>query len=111
MAKAAAQLNISQPAVSKAIAALESLLEVRLLDRTPRGVEPTMYGRALLEGGVAVFDELRKSVKRVEHLAEPAGGEVSLGCTEAGAAGLVPTIIAGLSLRYAALNVRCYVCC
>jgi DNA-binding transcriptional LysR family regulator len=59
MARAASFLNISQPAVSKAIAALERTLDVRLLDRTPTGVEPTIYGRALLNGGNAVFDEWR----------------------------------------------------
>jgi DNA-binding transcriptional LysR family regulator len=100
MAKAASRLNISQPAVSKAIASLESSLRVRLLDRTPQGVEPTQYGHALLEGGVAVFDELTKSVQRIEHLADPTGGEVRIGCTEAGAAGFVPAIIAQLTARY-----------
>ena len=40
MAQAAASLNISQPAVSKAIASLETTLRVRLLDRNPQGVEP-----------------------------------------------------------------------
>ena len=100
MAKAATYLNISQPAVSKAIAALESMLRVRLLDRNPRGVEPTVYGRALLNGGVAVFDELIKSVKQIEFLADPAAGELRIGCTEAGAAGFVPAVISRLSERY-----------
>src|SRR5262245_16382747 len=94
MAKAASRLNISQPAVSKAIASLESTLRVRLLDRTPHGVEPTQYGHALLEGGIAVFDELTKSVQRINHLADPTGGEVRIGCTEAGAAGFVPAVVA-----------------
>ena len=84
MAKAASRMNISQPAVSKAIASLESTLRVRLLDRTPQGVEPTQYGRALIEGGVAVFDELTKSVQQIEYLADPTSGEVRIGCTEAG---------------------------
>jgi DNA-binding transcriptional LysR family regulator len=100
MAKAAAHLNISQPAVSKAIAALENTLNVRLLDRHSQGVEPTVYGRALLDGGVAVFDELIKSVKQIEHLADPTAGELRIGCTEAGAAGFVPAIISRLSERY-----------
>ena len=42
MAKAAAQLAMSQPAVSEAIATLESVLGVRLLDRLPRGIAPTV---------------------------------------------------------------------
>jgi DNA-binding transcriptional LysR family regulator len=100
MAKAATHLNISQPAVSKAIAALENTLRVRLLDRNPQGVEPTAYGRALLDGGVAVFDELIKSVKRIEHLADPTAGELRIGCTESGAAGLVPVVVSRLSERY-----------
>jgi DNA-binding transcriptional LysR family regulator len=100
MAKAAASLNISQPAVSKAIASLEATLRVRLLDRNPQGVEPTIYGRALLDGGVAVFDELIKSVRRIEYLVDPSAGEVSIGCTEAGAAGFVPHVIAHLSQIY-----------
>ena len=97
MAKAAAFLNISQPAISKAIASLETTLRVRLLDRNPQGVELTIFGRALLDGGIAVFDELIKSVKQIEYLTDPTGGEVSIGCTEAGAAGFVPTVIAHLS--------------
>ena len=75
MAKAAIHLNISQPAVSKAIAALENTLRVRLLDRNPQGVEPTVYGLALLDGGVAVFDELIKSLRQIEYLADPGAGE------------------------------------
>ena len=49
MGKAAVQLAISQPAVSKAIADMEGTLRVRLLDRSPQGVEPTIYARALLD--------------------------------------------------------------
>ena len=70
MGKAASELSISQPAVSKAIADVEHTLKVRLLDRTPLGVEPTRYGHALLKWGNAVFDDLRQSVKEIEYLSE-----------------------------------------
>ncbi|MFJ1756053.1 LysR family transcriptional regulator [Kitasatospora sp. NPDC088134] len=46
--KAAAELSITQQAVSKRIAALERQLGVRLFTRTPRGVEPTIDGQAFL---------------------------------------------------------------
>ncbi|WP_380282339.1 LysR family transcriptional regulator [Kitasatospora purpeofusca] len=46
--KAAADLSITQQAVSKRIAALERDLGVRLFDRTPRGAEPTIDGQAFL---------------------------------------------------------------
>ena len=48
MGKAAERLAVSQPSVSKAIADMEHTIGVRLLDRTPKGVETTAYGRALL---------------------------------------------------------------
>jgi DNA-binding transcriptional LysR family regulator len=100
MARAAARLNISQPAVSKAIKALEGTLGVRLLDRGPQGIEPTLYGQALLQGAVAVFDDLRQSVRQIEYLVDPSAGELRIGCTEAGASGFVPSVIARLSRQY-----------
>jgi DNA-binding transcriptional LysR family regulator len=63
MGKAAAELGVSQPVVSKAIADLEHALKVRLLDRSPQGVQLTLYGREVLKCGTAVFDELRKGVE------------------------------------------------
>jgi DNA-binding transcriptional LysR family regulator len=58
MAKAARQLSVSNPVVSKAVADLEHALDARLLDRGAQGVEPTIYGRALLDHALCVFDEL-----------------------------------------------------
>src|SRR5690242_13477441 len=60
MAKAAEHLAISQPVVSRAIASLEHTLGVRLLDRSRSGIEPTLYGRALLTHGLAAFNELKR---------------------------------------------------
>jgi DNA-binding transcriptional LysR family regulator len=93
MAKAAAHLHISQPAVSKAIAALEQTLGVRLLERQAQGVQPTAYGQALLSGAIAVFDELKQSAKQIKFLADPSIGELRIGCTEPLAAGFVATVI------------------
>src|SRR5882672_3685572 len=71
MAKAGVHLGMSQSAVSQSIAALEQAVEVPLLDRTPRGVELTLYGAALVRRGEAAFDELRSGVKDIEFLADP----------------------------------------
>jgi DNA-binding transcriptional LysR family regulator len=99
MAKAAESLAISRPVISKTIAELERTLKVRLLDRTPRGVEPTLYGRALLRRALSVFDELKQSVEEIEYLADPSAGEVRIGCTEVMAAGLVSVAVDQLLLR------------
>lgn len=107
MAKAGAHLGMSQSAVSQAIAALEQALEVPVLDRTPRGVELTEYGNALLRRGQAAFDELRAGIRDIEFLADPQVGEVRIACTESIAAGVLPSIIERFSTLYpkVALNV------
>jgi len=100
MTKAAHRLGVSQPAISKSIADLESTLHVRLLDRGPQGVEPTLYGRKLVRRGLAVFDELRQGVGEIESAADPNVGEVRIGCPETVAATLLPTVIERLSERH-----------
>ena len=100
MGKAAAQLAVSQPAISKAIADLEHTMGVRLLDRTAQGVEPTRYGEALLKWGSAVFDDLRQGVKEIEFLADPTTGEVRVGSTEVMTAGLVPAVVDRMSRQF-----------
>src|SRR5580658_2185737 len=76
MAKAAQQLSISQPAISRAISEMERLLGVRLLDRGPRGVEPTRYGAALVHRATAVFNEISQGLKEIASLADPTVGEL-----------------------------------
>ena len=92
MGKAAAELAISQPSVSKAIAAVEHAVGLRLLDRGAHGVEPTVYGRALLRCGVAVFDELRQGVSALDFLTDAGTGELRIGCSESLAAGFISTV-------------------
>lgn len=106
MAKAAESLAISRPVVSKTIADLEQTLGVRLLDRTANGVEPTQFGQALLKRSLAVFDELRQSVKEIEFLADPNAAELRAGFNEVPAAGLVPAALDALSKQYPRLSVR-----
>src|SRR5215470_1889675 len=81
MAKAASDLSISQPVVSRAINELEHILGVRLLERSRRGIELTQYGRTMLNCGHAVFDDLRQGVEHIEFLADPTAGEVRIGGT------------------------------
>jgi len=106
MSKAAERLGTAQPALSRSIAELEHALGVRLLDRGPRGVEPTAYGRALIKRGVAVFDELRQGVKDIEFLADPTAGELRIGAGESMAAGPILVAIDRLSRQYPRISVH-----
>jgi len=100
MGKAALQLSVSQPAISKAIADMERWLGVRLLDRTTQGVEPTIYARPLMERGAIAFDELKQAVNHVEFLAHPTSGELRIGSTIAIATSFMSAVLDRLSRRY-----------
>jgi len=110
MARAAETLAISRPVVSRTVAGLEHALGVQLLDRGPHGVEPTLYGRALLKRSIAVFDELKQSVRDIEFLGDPNSGEVRIGCTEPMAAGFVAAVIDRVSARYPQLLFQLELC-
>jgi DNA-binding transcriptional LysR family regulator len=109
MGKAAERLALSQPSVSKAIATMEQAIGVRLLDRTPQGVQTTAYGRALLRRGSEAFDELNRGIKDIEFLTDPKAGEVRVGCPEAFASGLLTEVLATFSRQYPRVIVRVYV--
>jgi DNA-binding transcriptional LysR family regulator len=100
MNKAAASLNTSQPAISRSIAELEAAIGVRLFDRNRQGIEPTEYGRALLDCGAAIFDELRRGMQNIEFLADPTAGQVRIGSVTPLAASFASAVIDQLSRRY-----------
>jgi DNA-binding transcriptional LysR family regulator len=100
MGKAAARLNMAQPAVSKAVADLEHVLGVRLFDRSQQGVAPTAYGLALVKRGAAMFDELRQGFEDIDFLADPTAGELRLACTEAVATAIIAPLVERLTQRY-----------
>jgi|SRR5262245_14376016 len=106
IAKAAIQLRVSQPAVSQVIADLEHTLGVRLFDRSSRGVEPTLYARALLARGRVAFDELRQGIKDIEFLADPTAGELRIGYPESISATILPVLIERFFEKYPRVVMR-----
>jgi DNA-binding transcriptional LysR family regulator len=100
MRKAAVRLNTNQPSISRSIAELEDAVGVALLDRNPHGVELTTCGRALLDGGVAMFDALRQAVTNIEFLTDPQAGEVRIGSGYHHAPSFVSAVVERISRRY-----------
>ena len=49
--QAAEALSIAQPALSRSIRSIEENLQVKLMNRGPRGVELTEYGKTLISYG------------------------------------------------------------
>jgi DNA-binding transcriptional LysR family regulator len=106
MGKAAKQLAVSQPVVSKTIADLEHLLGVRLFDRSPQGVEPTLYCRALLKRSAAIFDDVRTSIEEIRFLANSTAGDLRIGSTEPLLAGLVTATMERLWQKHPRIALR-----
>ncbi|WP_119154111.1 LysR family transcriptional regulator [Caldimonas tepidiphila] len=69
LGRAAERLHLSQPPLSRQIQALESELGVQLFDRTPRGMELTQAGEALLRDA----RNIRGMVEQAAHRAKRAG--------------------------------------
>jgi DNA-binding transcriptional LysR family regulator len=104
--KAAEQLHLSQPAVSKAIAGLEEDVGYPLLVRTQRGVEVTAYGEALLRRSGDIFDTLLESLRELETLADPDVGEIRFACTEPVMAGLIAAAMQRITRQYPKVRFR-----
>ena len=107
MAKAAAHLSVTQPAISQSIADLEAIVGVTLLDRGPRGVVPTLYGEALMRRSLEALDALKQGMRDIEFLTDPGSGEVSVGADMSYiAGGFMSAIIERLSERHPRLTVH-----
>src|SRR5215831_1536945 len=74
MAKAANELAVSHPVVSRSISELEHTLGVRLLERNPHGVELTEFGRAMLNPRHAGFRRLPQGIQGLGFRAGPTAG-------------------------------------
>lgn len=105
LTSAAAELEISQPALSKSIKTLEKSLGVRLLERGRFGVAPTPFGEALMARGTVVEAELRNAVAEIDALKGAARGHVLMGCGPTEANRLLPLALLKLTATRPELNV------
>ena len=96
LGRAAAALNLTQPALSKSISQLEAELKVKLFDRTPKGLAPTIYGETLSLHARIIRSEIRHAEQEIALMTGAAKGEVRIGVTPSIAISLMPRIAAAL---------------
>lgn len=97
--KAAGFLNITQPAVSKALAELERGLEVTLFERSPRGLVPTAYGQCLIRVSRTVLRDLDAARDELRQMRSGSTGRVRIGTLPVAAPALAPRAAIRLQAR------------
>jgi DNA-binding transcriptional LysR family regulator len=97
--KVAASLNVTQPAVSRALGELERGLGLSLFERSARGVHPTAYGECMIRHARAVLGGLAVAREELRSLMLGASGKASVGALPAAAPALLPRAIALLKQR------------
>lgn len=104
--RAAALLNLSQPALTVQIQRLEEMLDARLLDRTSRTVAPTRLGRELLPVFERVLRDLDAVVVDTRDLAARRHGVVRLATLPSFAASVLSDAIVRFRAEHPAVTFR-----
>jgi DNA-binding transcriptional LysR family regulator len=92
--KAARQLNLTQPTVTKGLQDVEATLGVALFKRSNRGLEPTAYGEIFARHAKIVLAQLRHAAEELEDLRVGYSGKVTVGTLLAASASILPDAIA-----------------
>jgi DNA-binding transcriptional LysR family regulator len=104
--RAAAQLGVSQSALSQTIRGLEARLGVRLLTRTTRRVSPTEAGERLFRTVGPRFEEVDAELAAVTELRERAAGMIRLTATENAAETVLWPVLERFLPQYPDINVE-----
>ena len=101
---AAAQLGMSQPALSGAVAALEETLGTRLVERTTRRVLLTRSGEAVALRARAVLAGIEELAEAAQSSGRPFSGDLHLGVIPTVAPYLLPALLRPLKGKYPELE-------
>lgn len=91
--RAAEALDMTQPAASKQLKELEDQLAVRLFDRLPHGMEPTLYGKTMIRQARMALISLSLAHEDVTALKSGLTGQVTVGAILSSAMTLLPRAI------------------
>ena len=103
---AARQLNMSQPALTRALQQLEEELGVQLMDRSGRGVTPTAAGTAFLSRARVAEAELRKAFEEARKAVDDGTRLLALGVSPVGASLLLPELVITLQCQHPKTRIR-----
>jgi LysR family carnitine catabolism transcriptional activator len=98
--RTAAQVHLSQSAVSGVVARLEESLGARLFDRTTRSVHLTAAGQVFVEQAQLLTAQTQEAVQRVQHITQIQTGKVSMAALPSLSATWVPRVMARYAAQY-----------
>jgi len=102
--RASEQLFITQPAISKRIATLETELDVVLLDRLGRNTQLTEAGRILLDSARRILADIASSSEAIRSLSHDVGGRLRLATSHHIGIHRLPPILKAYTQAYPAVD-------
>ncbi len=105
-ARAAKELGMTQPGLSRAIKSLENSLDVQLFDRNNREIAPTVYGQHILDFGRSLLRDASRLESDLELLKEGERGELVIGAGPIPAEIFLGRVLGAMSLQHPNLHVR-----
>ncbi|CAI8824849.1 MULTISPECIES: LysR family transcriptional regulator [unclassified Pseudomonas] len=103
---AAQQMNLSQPAISKMLKEIESLLGFALFERQPRSMPPTALGEHVLRYAQIALNDARSFVEQIGSLREGGHGHLKVGGIFAATAIALPEAILQIKQRWPLLSIE-----
>ncbi|MFD1559346.1 LysR substrate-binding domain-containing protein [Paraburkholderia silviterrae] len=103
--RAAASLNLTQPAASKLLRELEEMLGAVLFERLPRGMRPTLYGDALIRHARAVLGSLDQAQEELAALKAGRLGHVAVGAITSPGVRVLPAAVAAVKRTHANMRI------
>jgi len=104
--RAAAQLGVTQSALSQSVSGLEARLQIRLLTRTTRSVSPTAAGERLLSTIGSLFDEIQAELDELSAMHDRPTGTVRITCGDHVQRTLLMPKLTPLLLKYPEIKVE-----
>jgi DNA-binding transcriptional LysR family regulator len=104
--KAAEFLNLSQPALSRRIQALEARLKMPLFERSTRNVTPTSAAREFEPMARRLLDELDSSILSISGVGERQSGQITIASIPTAALYFLPRVIKQFNKRFPMIRLR-----
>lgn len=106
-ARAAEALHLTQPSLSRSVAALEAALGVTLFDRSAKGVTPTPFGRVLLQRGAEMVEREAALRREIGQLAGLEAGTLVIAAGPYPAETSVAQAVAQVAAAHPRLRIEC----